>query len=256
MIKLLMKSTKLSELSPELVQYIDWKSLSRDDVNESDNKFVSENFNKFSTNLKKYLISTGSVNSSAMNHDQWIEFIHYLDSTSDDLSTTLKRVQLPYSVVIQVLYSSAQYVVNGIIRTQPCVPVEFAIKEVSIQALNDILLRNSNPAIVDYIQTPEGAAAVKKRGKTFVNSLRFLTSTESERIGMSSKNFTINSEVLLRVNACSAGRNYARRILKELNLTSITWDDVILHVRNNTKLNNRPSLREYIGWISSRKHHF
>ncbi|QOI71417.1 hypothetical protein pEaSNUABM50_00556 [Erwinia phage pEa_SNUABM_50] len=248
MIKLILNSTKLSDLTSDQLKFLDWKALSRDDVTESDNEFVVANLNKFSTNLKKHLITSGRINSSAMDHDQWIAFIQEHSYYSSDIDV-FKHVQLPYSVVNQLLTDTSHRYRSRIVSTQSCVPIEVAIEQVSATEMNDILFSNSNPAIVDFIQTPEGAEAVKKRGKSFLNSLRYLTSAEGERLGVRVRNHTISVEVLRRANACDDGCNYARRILKELDLPSIKWDDAVLRIRNSSKLQGRQALRSYIQWI-------
>ncbi|SOK59335.1 hypothetical protein [Yersinia phage fHe-Yen9-03] len=244
MIKLLM-DVPLSALSTEQLKLLDWKSLNRTDIESVDDEFISANFNKFSTNLVKHLIINGRVTPNVMQHDQWIEFIN----TQHEINV-FKYIQFPYSIINELLENnkSTQFQ-RKIIDTQHSVPIETIINNISPSSLNDMLLSNSNPAVIDYIQTPEGSELLKKRGTGMMNNLNFLTSTEANNMGFVIKNHTISVEVLRRAGACSDGCNYARRILKELNVSHIKWDDAILLIRNSPKLQNRTSIRNYLSWI-------
>lgn len=252
MIKLIIEDATINDLTSEQLKFLDWKSLTKTDLDAASTEIISKNCAKLSINMFRHACKTGKVTADAMSTDEWIDFIKENIVYNDDQKAFFGSVQLPYSVVNHFMNMSDRYARNRyvsiIMETQKCIPMDMILADISSSSLSTILRTGSNPALIDYMFSPEGIEIVKRR-KFTNDDLAYLTSTEAEKIGLRRKNYTISTKVLSRAGACSDGINYCRRTLKELNVDSIKWDDMIHVLRTNKQICSRAAVHNYISWI-------
>lgn len=252
MIKLIIEDATIDNLTSEQLKFLDWKSLTKADVDAASTQIISTNCTKLSVNMFRHACKTGKVTSDAMSPEEWIDFIKENIVYTEDQRPFFSSVQLPYSVVNHFLnmtdrYSRNRYV-SILMQTQKCIPMDTILADIDSSTLNAILRTGSNPALIDYMFSPEGVEVLKRR-KFTNDDLAYITSTEAEKIGLRRKNYTISPKVLSRAGACSDGINYCRRTLKELNVDSIKWDEMIQVLRTNKQICSRAAVHNYISWI-------
>lgn len=252
MIKLIMENTSINDLTPEQLKYLDWKSVTKSDLENTKPEIISANISKLSPNTFRSVCKMGKVSFDAMKEDEWVDFINEHVRYNDDMEQFFGNLQLPYSLIQKLLNGyRANSMKNIIYRTQHSVPMDEILKNIdNLNYLNYILRGvDKNDALIDFMFTEEGLAILKTKRSAQLQNLQYLKSTEAEKLGLRVKNHTISPEVLRRAGACSDGINYCRRTLKELGLEKIKWDDMIDILRTNHKIATRPAIYNYVGWI-------
>lgn len=247
MIKLCVDTT-LSELEDKFLPYVQWKSIKVSDLENVDDAIISKYIFQMSEPVIKSVITNQkhNIDLSHLSDEEWEELVNDAYNSGYNL---FKYFQLPYSALMHILKTdrNVNRHASAIAQHQINFPVQEALKYVNYVSLNNMLLTNSNPAIIDYMFTDEGAEKIKEI-KNKINIV-YVTSEEAKKIGLSVKNHRINPEILRRAGACNNGISYCTKMLKELNRSEITWDDAIKTIRSNKKLQTRSSLLEYMHWI-------
>lgn len=250
MIKLIM-DVSINDLTPEQLECLDWKSVTKTDLEDVKPEIISANVDKLSPNTFRAACKMGKITFDVMTEDEWIDFIHGHIRYSDEIEQFFSSVQLPYSIIHKLLHNSnrsSASLRNAIYSTQKSIPMGEILKNTSTGHLSTVLRGvNKNSALIDYMFTEEGLEILKSKGS--LGNLQYLKSTEAEKLGLRVKNHTISPDILRRAGACSDGINYCRRTLKELELEKIKWDDMIEILRNNHKIASRPAIYNYTSWI-------
>lgn len=247
MVKLIIEGKKLSDFEPELLKFVEWKSITLDDIDGLSEEIVSKYLPYMSKSVIKHLIKKKQISTLNLSDDEWENLI--VECINSGFKDIFNYIQIPYSVASKMVNRKNSYYLNEMLSTQHSIPADVVLKKISGLKLNEILRTNSNPAIIDFMFTKEGIEIFRKRN---ISSLTYITSTESKKLGLTTgvpKNRRITPELLRRAGACDAGSSYCTRILKELGVDSITWDEAVMTIRNNPKLQNRPSLMTYMSWI-------
>lgn len=250
MIKLCIEDITLNQLEPKLLPFVQWKSLKVSDLEGVSDEIISKYIFQMARPVMKSLIKNKNINLSHLTDEQWVELVH--EAYNEDYSL-FDYFQLPYSALMKLLETdrNVNRYSTAMAKTQKNLPVQEALRYGSTSFLNNVLLTNSNPALIDYMFSEEGVENLKK--KSHHQYLYYMTSEEAAKIGVRSiKNRRISPELLRRAGACHNGVSYCSKMLKELNLEQITWDEAINTIRNNPKLQKRSSLLEYMEWIYQR----
>ncbi|AMM44105.1 hypothetical protein FDG95_gp437 [Pectobacterium phage vB_PcaM_CBB] len=253
MIKLCIEDITLNQLEPKLLPFVQWKSLKVSDLEGVSDEIISKYIFQMARPVIKSMIKNKNIDFSHLTDDQWVDLVH--EAYNDDYSL-FDYFQLPYSALMKLLESdrNVNRYASAMAKTQKNMPVQEALRHASNSFLNHILLTNSNPALMDYMFSEEGIAQLKE--KRHSQYLQYLTSEEAKKIGARNiKNRRISPELLRRAGACHNGVSYCSKMLKELNLEQITWDEAIHTIRNNPKLQKRSSLLDYMEWIYQRSSH-
>lgn len=247
MLKLILPDAKITDLTEEQLQYLHWGSLTKDDVLECSTDFLNTNFSKLSTNLKKHLIMNKRIDANALTEHEWKIYIREYSHYSCDMDV-FQYIQFPYSLNSYFIESSMY--ITRIAATQKAIPIEYAANRLSIDDLNTIFFYNTNPALIDFVCSEYYN---KDGSRKMWDELYFLTSEEGKALGVDIPNITISNNHLAAADACGSGLSYVRKVLKELQISEITWDDAIIKIRNSTKLQNNANTYEYMKWISRKR---
>lgn len=249
MIKLVIEDATLATLDAALIPFVQWKGLKVSDLEGVSEEVLSKNMFKMSTPVIKSLIKNKRVSTPALTDAEWEELA--IDMHRED-KNIFEFVQMPYSALRYITnqhYGAIRFA-NHIAMSQESFPVQDALEHLNTGQLNLILIKNSLPALLDFMFTDEGIAIMKK--KNGLQNLHFTTTEESRKLGLQGnalKNRRISTQLLRRSGACDSGASYCQRILRELNVESITWNDAIMRIRNSPKLQQRDSLLGYMSWI-------
>lgn len=251
MIKLCIEDATLATLDPALLPFVQWKGLKVSDMEGVSEEVISQNLFKMNSSVIKSLVKNNRVQVTNLTNEQWYELTTEMHQSGTNI---FDIVQMPYRALKYILeqnYAKNRYAL-AIARTQQSLPVQDALGILDISSLNEVLYTNSTPALVDYMFTEEGIKVLKDKNSSVTN-LIFITTDEAKKLGLTGKNAqrnrTIDPRILRRAGACDAGSNYCNRILKELGVERITWNEAIMAIRNSPKLQNRDSLRGYMNWI-------
>lgn len=254
MIKLVIEDATLATLDAALIPFVQWKGLKVSDLEGVSEEVLSKNIFKMSTTVIKSLIKNKRISTPKLSDDEWNDLA--IDMHRED-KNIFEYVQMPYSALRYILeqnYGKSRFA-SYIATTQESFPVQDALECLSASQLNTVLIQNTLPALVDFMFTEEGIEIMKK--KNDLRYVQFLTTEEARKLGLTGnalKNRRISTQLLRRAGACDAGANYCSRILKELKIESITWDEAIVRIRNNPKLQQRNSLISYMNWIRECRH--
>lgn len=249
MIKLVIEDATLATLDAALIPFVQWKGLKVSDLEGVSEEVLSKNLFKMSTPVIKSLIKNKRISTPTLTDAEWEELA--VDMYRED-KNIFEFVQMPYSALRYILdkpYSSGRFA-QHIANTQESFPVQDALEIMSVGNINHNLITNKLPALTDFMFTPEGIEIMKKKGN--LNYIQFTTTEESRKLGLQGnalKNRRISTALLRRAGACDAGANYCRRILSELGVESITWNEAIHRIRSTPKLQTRDSLISYMNWI-------
>lgn len=248
MIKLCFEDKTLNDIDENLLPFVQWKSLKVSDFENVNSEIISKYIFELARPVMKSLIKAGRVNLSGIDDATWLTLA---DEAYYDGYNLFEIFQLPYSAIANILNNTnaCNRHASNMAATQVNMPVADAIKHMSTYKISQALLKNSNPALIDFVFSDEGIAIMKTKR---INDLRYLTTSEAKKLGFETKNRTISPEILRRAGACGNGISYCTKMMKELGVTSIKWDDAILTIRNNPKYQTRSALLEYMEWIYSR----
>lgn len=252
MIKLCIENATLATLDPALLPFVQWKGLKVSDMEGVSDEVLSQNLFKMNKAVIKALIKNQRVNTSSIEDTDWYEIAREMYSNGDNL---FDYVQLPYKTLKYIISQRTSFQ-RMIASTQHAYPVQESVNSIDINSLNHVLYKNSLPALTDYIFTDEGAKHLKNAIGRNICNLTFITTDEAKKLGLEGnavRNRTISVSILNRAGACEQGRNYCGRILRELGVESITWDEAIKTIRSNPKLQNRDSLKDYMEWIRTNR---
>ncbi|AFC21984.1 hypothetical protein GAP32_524 [Cronobacter phage vB_CsaM_GAP32] len=246
MIKLCFEDKTLKDLDANLLPFVQWKSVTVADTEGVPTEVLSKYVFEMAKPVMKSLVKNNRIDLSNLNTKQWIDLI---DEANRDGYSIFDLVQVPYGVIMEIMNDGTRRRrhASKIARTQNQMPVELALKHLDTYSIKDVMRTGSNMALLDYMFSDEGVSILKLEHN--VNHFTYVTSAEAAKLGLKIKNRTISTGVLRRAGACSNGMSYCTKILKELNVDSITWDDAIKTIRSNPKLQNRASLFEYMDWI-------
>lgn len=250
--------TKLKDLNADLLPFVQWKAVTLADLEDAPTEVLSKYVFEMARPVMKALITKKRVDISGISTDEWIGLLD--ECYNSEAYLLSDYVQLPYHVIMTMMetnYYRNRYG-QAFARTQKQMPVEMVLKFLSLHYIGELLRTNSNPGLTDFMFTDEGIAIIKEKmdetsNINHRNFLAYITSEEGEKLGIKVKNITISPELLRRVGACDAGYNYCKKILRELGVERITWDDAVLTIRKDKKLQKRDSLKSYIGWIVENK---
>ena len=249
MIKLVIEDATLATLDAALIPFVQWKGLKVSDLEGVSEEVLSKNMFKMSTPVIKSLIKNKRVSTPSLTDAEWNDLAIVMHREDKNI---FEFVQMPYSALRYIMdqHYGANRFANHIAMSQESFPVQDALEHLSISQLNYVLIKNSLHALLDFMFTEEGIAIMKK--KNGLHHLQFTTTDEAHKLGLNGnalKNRRISTQLLRRAGACDAGANYCQRILRELNVESITWNDAIMRIRNSPKLQQRDSLIGYMNWI-------
>jgi len=250
MIKLCIEDATLATLDPALIPFVQWKGLKVSDLEGVSDEVISQNLFKMNSSVIKSLVKNNRVQVTNLTNEQWYDLTTDMYQSDTNI---FDMVQLPYRALKYILeqtYAKNRYG-TAIASTQHSMPVQDSLEILGMSSLNEVLYTNSIPALVDYMFTEEGMKVLKNKGSGLSN-LIFVTTDEASKLGLSGsslRNRKIDPNILRRAGACDAGSNYCSRILKELGVERITWNEAIMTIRNSPKLQKRDSLRGYMNWI-------
>lgn len=248
MIKII--NTNIEDLPPNILNSLDWSVISISDIKECSTEFISNNLDKFNQKVQLNIISTGKIQSNKESISVLAEFVKSKSYYNEEAKKILETVQFPYSVLQDIIKYKSSWG-KSIALYQINFPLDEAVKFLDDDAIFTLFRNYSNPGLIKFITTNENAQSQCKKMRITNYIKPFIKSTEAKAIGINVKNHTISMEVLKRARACENGKNYCKKILKELNLTEIKWDDAVELIRNDKKLRERPSLANYMSWITN-----
>ena len=246
MIKLVIEDKTLADLDAALLPYVSWKSLKLSDLDNVSDSIISDYSYAMNTSVVKSLLKNNRINIKKLSDEHVMDMIENAYMSNFNI---FDYIQLPYHLIKHILDNDilCNRYATKMADTQSNMPMKDAIKHFYGHSLDGVLYNNSNPALIDYLFSTDGINTYNEL--KYKPNINFITSTEAKKLGLNIKNRTINTEVLRRAGACDAGQNYCKKILSELNVESIKWDDAIMMIRNDPKLHNRAKLREYMMWI-------